>query len=155
MKAKKNVPHNSQTPQLEPILIPEAPVDPTRTRAAAGRELAPVSTVAAIPARSIKKNRKRSPERFTLQDAFDFFSYPPGRGRDDTNTEFENERCVRAVALLLHYMSGEGSEDVGGVTASGLANILQKCSGDIARAASVRERERELLLGDLEEAKKI
>ena len=97
------------------------------------------------PVREVRRVSRENPRRtcsFTLEHAFDYFFVVDGGESNDT--EFQNERCVRAVSFLLDYLSEHGNEDVEGFVASGLGGVLKKCSGNIASTAARRQRERNL-----------
>jgi hypothetical protein len=136
----------SQAPPLEPILIPDSPLDQenrTHAKPESKRRPEPVAMVQKPPKAKKPRRTKIAVPLFTLEDAFDFFSVSPGGER--TDSEFQNERCVRAVAFLLHYCSEYGNEAMEGSAAHGLGLVLQKCAGNIAYAVAhhdwVREAE--------------
>lgn len=113
----------STTPPLDPVLLPgsERPE----------RQLATVSVIKKTSARHGKsKRRNANPAKFTIEDAFNFFRTPYDSDRGEI--EFQNERCVRSVAYLLHYACDYGNKDLRGDIASGLGHVLEKCASDIA-----------------------
>ena len=75
--------------------------------------------------------------KFALTEAFDYFAVPNSAG-ELTEGAFNNERCVRAVAYLLHYCSENGNRDVDGSSALGLGLVLEQCAGKIALAEERR-----------------
>ena len=79
------------------------------------------------PGRQIKTKRPVKPQTYTIADAFQYFEIPE---EDDgpENSPLNNERCVRAVAFLLHYCSTHGNERVDGFIAEGLAEVLEQCA---------------------------
>jgi hypothetical protein len=76
--------------------------------------------------------------KFALTEAFDYFVVPSGAG-ELTEGAFNNERCVRAVAYLLHYCSENGNRDLDGSSAQGLGLVLEQCARRIALAEARRE----------------
>ena len=127
----------STTPPLVPILIPDSPgKDGPKSAAKSERKRAAVPAVAEVPTPT-PNNQAAEPQRFTLADAFDYFEIPD----DDypSESELNNERCVRAVAFLLHYCSEHGNEPIEGSAAHGLAKVLEKCAADISHVKAHRE----------------
>ena len=95
------------------------------------RKLAAVAVIKKTSARSGKsKRRNPKPAKFTIDEAFNFFCTPYDSGQGEI--EFQNERCVRSVAYLLHYASDYGNKDVRGGVADGLGDVLEKCASGIA-----------------------
>src|SRR5271170_3442240 len=86
-------------------------------------------------------HRKTEPKKYTVEQAFDY-SIAPLR-EDDGENEFQNERCARSIAFLLHYLSKYGNEGVDGITASGLGNALEQCAHNMAHAAARQALRRE------------
>jgi hypothetical protein len=124
----------STTPPLDPVLLSEGETPK--------RELATVSAINKTRARRGKSKRHNlKPPKFTIADAFNFFRTPYDSDRGEI--EFQNERCVRSVAYLLHYASDFGNKDVGAAVVDGLGRVLEKCAADIAlgiaRQAWLRE----------------
>ena len=95
----------------------------------------PSESVAEIPLPSDPK-----PKRYTLEQAFDYFNSGP----DDEFEDFNNERCVRAVAFLLHYCSEMGNENMHGYAAHGLGHVLDRCANQMGWADTCMKRAQEL-----------
>ncbi len=72
---------------------------------------------------------------FTLEEAFNYF-HLPAKGNAEAS-KLNNERCIRAVAFLLYYSTGEsGADDLPGVTAHTLARVLETCASALRRIES-------------------
>ena len=76
-------------------------------------------------------------KKYTLAEAFDYFvtlgdEQPP-------TSQINNERCIRAVAFLLHYCSQHGNADVYGFIAHGLAHVLEQCASEVERPDEHRQ----------------
>lgn len=69
--------------------------------------------------------------KYSIAEAFDYFNTPDGE--QPSASHFNNERCIRAVAFLLHHCSQYGNEDVQGFIAHGLGHVLEQCASDIDR----------------------
>lgn len=80
-------------------------------------------------------------EKFTLAEAFDYFHIPGGDFPEESS--LNDERCVRAVAFLLHYCSDHGNEPITAMAAEGLAHILEFAGKNVAHTASRRNKARE------------
>ena len=66
---------------------------------------------------------QRQSEKITLAEAFDYSNI--ANGEDDPSTSARNnERAIRSVSFLLHWMSQHGNEFVEGMAAHGLATVL-------------------------------
>jgi hypothetical protein len=85
------------------------------------------SPAASQPGDSCPKESAAAEEpKFTLTDAFDYFNV--GDKDEPSSCAINDERCVRAVAFLLHYLSHHGNEPVAGWIAHGLAHVLEECA---------------------------
>jgi hypothetical protein len=82
------------------------------------------------------KRRRRKVEKYTIEQAFNYFYGPE---EDAKCEEFNNERGVRAVAYLLTYCSQYGNESLDGDAAMGLARVLKCCASEIARSEIRRQ----------------
>jgi hypothetical protein len=127
----------STTPPLVPILIPDSPGNDGSKPKRTSKPKPAVVPLAAKTPDPPPIPQKPEPQRFTLADAFDYFEIPD----DDypSESELNNERCVRAVAFLLHYCSEHGNEPIEGFAAHGLAKVLEKCAAYISHVKAHRE----------------
>ena len=80
---------------------------------------------------TVPSGSEQAEKRYTLEEAFDYFMTPPDENPD--TSQINNERCIRAVAFLLHYCSNHGNDDVYGWTAHGLGYVLEQCASDVRR----------------------
>lgn len=82
-------------------------------------------TPVAFPGPKTIEEKVRVPEpRWTLAEAFDYFHLTDEKLAPDSNP-LNQERAVRAVAFLLHYMSQHSNMEVAGAVANGLAEVLE------------------------------
>jgi hypothetical protein len=115
-------------PPLEPWLIPDAPGE-SRNRPSARKPA--VITGSKKPAGSTKpvlKNRlrKRTVEKFTLEDAYTFtHSFV-------ANTS-DLEKAIRATAFLLAWASEGANEEPDGYLAFGLTRVLERCANQVGQ----------------------
>ena len=123
---------------LDPILVPDSPEKATSKRKRRSKPKPAVVPLAEKVPNPPPDKQKPEPPRFTIEDAFDYLSTPACN-----ESELQNERCVRAVAFLLHYCSEVGNEEVQGFAAHGLAHILEKCASNMARAHGFQKLQRE------------
>ena len=109
---------------METQLIPDAQDAPTTQRVAVRPVLAFSRPVKPTPKKSPRKlsMRRPKPERYTVEEAFDYFYGPTSSDEHDALNE---QRVIRAVAFLLTYCSQHGNESVDGNLANGLARILE------------------------------
>jgi hypothetical protein len=131
----------SKITPLDPVLLPDL-----SGSEGSKRKLASVSVIAKTRARHGKNergNRKQPrPAKYSIEDAFNYFNAPYGSDRGEG--EFQNERCVRSVAYLLHYLSNYGNSDVDGSAVTGLGRALEACAEEMARAVGRQEWLREM-----------
>ncbi|MGH9735979.1 MAG: hypothetical protein ACRD8A_15470 [Candidatus Acidiferrales bacterium] len=96
-------------------------------------------------------------DRFTIEEAFDYFHVPrekrrPGREFSPEGSELNDERCVRSVAFLLNYLSSAGNDDVHGMVAYGLGQILECCADESFRVAKFARKAVTREVAELEES---
>jgi hypothetical protein len=92
-------------PQLRPVLVFHKPV----ASAAKKRPHKP-------------RAKRRAIEKYSVEEAFDYYYGPKAADAHDALNE---ERAIRAVAFLLTYCSEHGNESLDGNSANGLARILE------------------------------
>ena len=94
---------NSQTPPLEPILVPDspspAPVQALKTSEAQHPGVSPIRVVPSL-----------SPEEIALM------------------AEMDAKEAIRAAAVLLYWASLGGSDEVSGVLVAGIAEAMHLCA---------------------------
>ncbi|HEY6126845.1 MAG TPA: hypothetical protein VIW23_01570 [Candidatus Acidoferrum sp.] len=90
-----------------------------------------------VEKKRLKPKRPAKPRTYSLADAFDYFDIPTEDESLDLSP-LNNERCVRAVALLLHSCSQGGNESVLGLVAHGLGHVLENCAAKIAQIEAHR-----------------
>jgi len=90
------------------------------------------STTAAFELASESGEPVSREPRYTLDEAFDYFNIPDDTHHEPNTYPLNHERCIRAVAFLLHYCSAHGNENVSGFVAHGLGHVLEECASNIA-----------------------
>ena len=80
-------------------------------------------TTKAMSATVLPENQQ---ERFTLEEAFDYFYEADGMNCQELNLK----RAVLSVSFLLRFLSDTGNNPVDGFAANGLACVLEKCAAD-------------------------
>ena len=121
-------------PTLEPWLIPEG----AKKRAPRKKKSKGPAAVISKPEPEApeppktpeppKEKAEPEPEKFTLEQAFDYFYTPDG---DEVTNNIE--RATRAVAFLLHWTTEMGNEDLEGRSAAGLGHILEHLASQVAK----------------------
>lgn len=79
---------------------------------------------------------RKPPKKYTVAEAFNFLTIDSSM--ETVDGWFHQERCIRAVAFLLHYC-GEREDMQSPIIADGLGYVLDTCATDLARAACRRE----------------
>lgn len=119
-------------PTLEPMLIPEGAKKRTRRKKNSKRPAIviakPEPDEVPGPPKPPEPPSKPKPEKFTLEQAFDYLYTPDGDER-----MVNIERAIRACAFLLHWATEMGNVDLKGGSATGLANILEHVAREVAR----------------------
>lgn len=92
-----------------------------------------LARLAIVPPRP--KQKKKRDQKFTMQEAFDYYCSRAGGELHRDN----NERALRAVAFLLHHCTDIGNESLDGHAANGIAFLLEYLADSLHRRGRSEE----------------
>jgi hypothetical protein len=119
---------NTETPPLDPLLIPNSPTNQNEKH-----RLLEIKN-ARVGSRKRKLRGPRTEARHTLEEAY---CYRQG-SHGTPERSMDIEKAVRAAAYLLDWAGDGGNDEVNGSLALGVSEVLQRCAEAIKRDRDYR-----------------